>query len=1009
MTDCPPSPTLEQLLTGELAEPRAGAVRAHVSGCSHCQELLDRLSDDAELRGWLLKASSLGTQPPLDAALVRLMDGLSTPAGPDDCMTPVAARAVSSFLGPPDQDGDLGSLGPYAVQGELGRGGMGIVLRAWDPALRRRVAVKMLRPELANERTRTRFVREAQAAAHINHDHVVRVYAVANPPDSLPYFAMEYLGPTFAELIRAQQTLEPRAAATLIAQVAHGLAAAHAAGLIHRDIKPTNILLEPSTGRAKITDFGLARLETQASGMTQEGTLAGTPTYMSPEQAQGLSRVDGRSDVYSLGATLYEALTGQPPFRGAPHMILQQVVGEEPQSPRQLNDRIPYDLETICLKCLQKEPAQRYAGALEVAQDLQRFLAGEPVQARPVGILGRFGRWCRRKPLVAGLATGLVAVFCIGFAGVTWEWRQAVKSSLRAEQNWQSLREAVDKYYTQVSESQLLQEPGLQPLRRELLGAARDYYARFVQEQDKAPGLRADLAGALFRLANITRDIDSPQKARELFEQALALQEQLVHQSPGVDAYQFALAQTLNNLGNVCQDLTTNEAAQQRSLTILQDLAGRGADRDACRRGMYRAHNNLAHLYAAAWQLDKAETAYLAALAAAQKLADDHPGVSDYQTDLIASHIPLGLLYQMTGQLKKAETHYQAALDMDRRLVDTHPGVASFQYGLGMSYLNLGVVHLVDQQTISREAAAPLRAQARSDCEQSVTYLRQVAQNGPSITSYQHALALALNNRAAICQLNGQWEEAETAFKESLALFERLPPDYVPIARLQGNRDYTRLAYAVFLRDSGRHKEALDWFDRSIPAVEALWRRDERNIQARTLLCYALAARAIAFTMEDRYADALADSERALVLEPGTYHHLFKFQNTLLRARVSGSQGTQCFRALYRQAVAEAEGLLGKGVVPPGSFLSLAAMYSRAAAVAVEDEEVVPAERTARAERYAARAVLMLTKAQQAGFFLPAGRTERLRNEPVFQPLRGRPDFQKLLAEVQRAAAADGE
>ncbi|HLJ97013.1 MAG TPA: serine/threonine-protein kinase, partial [Gemmataceae bacterium] len=476
MSGCPSSETLEQLLAGELAEPAAHALRTHLRGCGQCQKLLDRLSDDAELRTWMAKAPHRPARSVLDPALVRVLAGLRTTlpnrSGSD---TPApAGRDLSLFLGPAQQEGDLGTLGPYTVQGELGRGGMGIVLRAWDPVLQRTVAVKMLRPELANEQTRARFVREAQAAARVTHDHVVRVYAVAHPPDGLPYFAMEYLaGSTLAEQIRTQQSLEPRVAAALVAQVAQGLAAAHAAGLIHRDIKPSNILLEPGTGRAKITDFGLARLDSQPSGTTQEGILAGTPTYMSPEQAQGLRSLDGRSDVYSLGATLYEALTGQTPFRGAPHMVLQQVIDEEPRPLRQLNDRIPRDLETICLKCLQKEPAQRYAGALVLAQDLQRFLDGEPVQARPVGSMSRLARWCRRRPLVAGLAAGLVTVFCAGIAGVAWEWRQAVQSStealqnaaeaqeqrVRAEQHLQSLREAVDKYYTRVSENQLLREP----------------------------------------------------------------------------------------------------------------------------------------------------------------------------------------------------------------------------------------------------------------------------------------------------------------------------------------------------------------------------------------------------------------------------------------------------------------------------------------------------------------------------------------------------------------------
>src|SRR5579871_6275045 len=864
MSGCPSSETLEQLLAGELAEPAAHALRTHLRGCGQCQKLLDRLSDDAELRTWMAKAPHRPARSVLDPALVRVLAGLRTTlpnrSGSD---TPApAGRDLSLFLGPAQQEGDLGTLGPYTVQGELGRGGMGIVLRAWDPGLQRTVAVKMLRPELANEQTRARFVREAQAAARVTHDHVVRVYAVAHPPDGLPYFAMEYLaGSTLAEQIRTQQSLEPRVAAALVAQVAQGLAAAHAAGLIHRDIKPSNILLEPGTGRAKITDFGLARLDSQPSGTTQEGILAGTPTYMSPEQAQGLRSLDGRSDVYSLGATLYEALTGQTPFRGAPHMVLQQVIDEEPRPLRQLNDRIPRDLETICLKCLQKEPAQRYAGALVLAQDLQRFLDGEPVQARPVGSMSRLARWCRRRPLVAGLAAGLVTVFCAGIAGVAWEGRQAVQSSteglqnaaeaqeqrVRAEQHLQSLREAVDKYYTRVSENQLLREPSLQPLRKELLEAARDYYAGFVQEHENDPALRAELARALFRQANITRDLGSPQISVGLLEQALAIQEQLVRASPEVEAYQFALAATLNNLGSLTYVLEESEARYRRSLALFQDLARRFPGTAAYRHGVYSNYNNLGLQYAVAWQIGKAEKAYQDAITTVQKLADEEPGNPNYQTDLIRSLMNLGDLCRLSGQLKKAEIHFQAALDLSARFVKEHPGVSSFQRALGGSYISLGLVKLTAQQCVSGEAAAAQMAQARATLETGLVHLRQVARDGPSVTAYQHDLASALLNWGIWCELNGQWVEAENAFTESLARFDKIPSNYDLLARRNGNRELCHLGYAGFLRDIGRTDEALAEYGRLIPSLETAWQNEKRNLYAKVLLCGAYLGRADTF------------------------------------------------------------------------------------------------------------------------------------------------------------------
>src|SRR5581483_6581584 len=221
------------------------------------------------------------------------------------------------------------------------------------------------------------------AAAALDHPHVVPVHAVANPADGPPYLVMPYVaGPTLRQRIAAEKRLAPREAARLVAEVADGLAAAHALGQVHRDVKPANVLLDEATGRARLTDFGLVRLA-ERGGTTLEGVLAGTPEYMSPEQVGAPDRLDARSDVYALGVTLYEALTGEVPFRGAAHMVLQQVLHDDPPSPRRLNDAVPRDLETVCLKALAKEPARRYAGAADFRDDLRRFLGGQPVRARP--------------------------------------------------------------------------------------------------------------------------------------------------------------------------------------------------------------------------------------------------------------------------------------------------------------------------------------------------------------------------------------------------------------------------------------------------------------------------------------------------------------------------------------------------------------------------------------------------------------------------------------------------
>ncbi len=201
--------------------------------------------------------------------------------------------------------------------------------------------------------------------------------------------------------------------------------------MIHCDVKPANLLFDPATGRVHIVDFGLAHF-VDSPGSIAEGTLVGTPSYMSPEQARGRGRVDALTDQYSLGASLYEMLTGEPPFRGTPARVVHQVLEEEPAAPRLLNEAIARDLETICLKAMAKEPSRRYQTAGEFGEDLRRWLRGETIRARPVGRTERTWQWCRRRPLVAGLAAALFFVIVSGFAGTFSQWRRAEAASRRA-------------------------------------------------------------------------------------------------------------------------------------------------------------------------------------------------------------------------------------------------------------------------------------------------------------------------------------------------------------------------------------------------------------------------------------------------------------------------------------------------------------------------------------------------------------------------------------------------
>jgi len=308
-----------------------------------------------------------------------------------------------------DASPDVTRFGDYELLDEIARGGMGIVYRARQRGLNRIVALKMiLAGRLATDSEVRRFYSEAEAAASLNHAGIVQVYEVGQVGHQ-HFFSMEFInGPSLSELI-GYGPLEPARAAAIIASASEAVAFAHLQGVVHRDIKPGNILLD-AHGAPHLTDFGLAG-RTEAQSDSGSGEPFGTVSYMPPEQAAGQTKETGpRSDVYSLGATLYCLLAGHPPFRSA-HAAdtLLQVISVEPVPLRRLNPRIPRDLETICLKCLEKQPARRYASADNLAADLRRFLNNEPILARPTGALVRFRKWVQRNPTLALLTTVLLA------------------------------------------------------------------------------------------------------------------------------------------------------------------------------------------------------------------------------------------------------------------------------------------------------------------------------------------------------------------------------------------------------------------------------------------------------------------------------------------------------------------------------------------------------------------------------------------------------------------------
>jgi len=430
---CPAQEQLERMLVDGLAGPEAETVERHVAGCALCQRTLESLTaddpTDVEAPGARRPEGAEGDTPPdrPSGTAPPEMNPITREGRPPPGLDSTnAARTTSNSKGPPSSRWP--AIPGYEIQEELGRGGMGVVYLARQVKAKRLVALKMiLNTKWTRAEDRLRFEIEVAALAQLKHPNIVAVFDVGAFEDQ-PYFSLEYVnGGTLAQaLARDERLLSPRRAAATVEILARAVHSAHQSGIVHRDLKPGNILLsrdhdvepgatsdDPEWGTVKIADFGLAKHLGGDNGVTQTGQVLGTPSYMAPEQVSSAGHVGTPADVFALGAILHELLVGRPPFKAdTPWQTMMQLVHQPVLPPSHWRKGVPRDLETICLKCLEKDPPRRYAGADALADELRRYLANEPIRARRVGELERVWKWARRRPAVAGLLTlVLVSLF----------------------------------------------------------------------------------------------------------------------------------------------------------------------------------------------------------------------------------------------------------------------------------------------------------------------------------------------------------------------------------------------------------------------------------------------------------------------------------------------------------------------------------------------------------------------------------------------------------------------
>jgi serine/threonine protein kinase len=788
---------------------------------------------------------------------------------------------------PPAVPGALPSIPGYELLDVVGRGGMGVVYRARQLSLKRVVALKVIRAAAhAGAEELARFRTEAEAIARMRHPNIVQIHEVGEH-DGCPYLVLEYVeGGSLAQWIHG--TPQPPAQAAALAEtLARALHALHGCRIVHRDLKPGNILLQkaeggrmkdekrrdsfsdssfilqPSAFLPKITDFGLAkRLDADAT-QTSSGAVLGTRAYMAPEQASGITReITPLADVYALGAILYELLTGRPPFAGGSAAeTLVQVLSADVLAPRRLRPGVPRDLETVCLKCLEKWPGRRYASALELAEDLQRFVQDRPVRARPVSSLRRAAKWARRRPAVAALfLLSTLTIFGLVVGGL-WHNARLGAALARAEEegeharaNYRLARDAVDRMLTRVSQKRLAYLPQMEHARREILEDALAFYQRLLTVRRDDPEARNDTALAHGRVGRINQLLERRGDAEQAFARALDLLTALTAEFPSDAKYRHDLADQRNNLALLYQDtgrfpeaevtfraaleearrlLTDSAEARHRqllasiqnNLAILHESIGNfaGAE-DAYRQALgeyaglqaadsaepnYRrelavVQANLAILLTATGCFEEAQMLYHQAQALLEKLRTALPQEPQYRRDLAGTHLNRGNLLLATGQRAHARDALSRAEGLYRALVKDFPGVPAYRHDLARCRVNQG-------NLLSRDLD---RRPARWAYDEAVALGRKLQADCPDAPEVARDLAAALLSGANLHRAEGTRDEAEAACREAQDILARLAARYPTVTDYRRSLARSHGELARLLTDAGR-----------IPDAEAAYRR----------------------------------------------------------------------------------------------------------------------------------------------------------------------------------------
>jgi eukaryotic-like serine/threonine-protein kinase len=907
------------------------------------------------------------------------------------------------------------------------KGGLGQVSVAVDQELGREVALKEIQDQHADDLTsRARFRLEAEITGGLEHPGIIPVYSLGcDPLTGRPYYAMRFVrGDNLHEAIKrfhgadvpgrdpGERSLAFRKLLGRFVDVCNAVAYAHSRGVLHRDLKPGNVMLGPY-GETLVVDWGLARLigrpaesagegperplrpsAASEMGETMAGSRVGTIGFMSPEQAEGrLDLLGPASDVYSLGATLYPLLTGRLAFEGQDSgAVLDKVIRGEVPPPRQVNPTAPPALDAICRKAMARRPEDRYPTPHELAEDIEHWLADEPVSALREPLTARARRWARRhRPLISG-AAGLMVAALVAMVVAN---RLLDRERAIASDNFRMARAAVDRYLLHVSHDPRLRQQGaLIPLRRELLRDGMTYYQAFLDRYGNTPGLRDEAAGAYDNLAMIAFETGDKREARKYLEKTLTLYREIGRGNSADPALRTRigtglrrLAVIYNKTGQPREALRAFERAREAFKALLDAPPTAEA-----RAELAIVDTDIATLKARTEGPGPTEPYLREALALWPGLAAERPDEPAYRREWARSLNEEAYLLLRIGREADSARRFGQARNLLQNLVDRHPSEPEYRDDMGRAELNLGIL----------QSAGGRPAEALKTLTRAREAFAGLVRDRPDYTQYRQDLAVCEIQLAEIHLRGRAWGEAIALLEQDRRSLQRLVA--VDATNVQLRRDLVKALYnlGICRRNTGHPQEALDLYGRAEAIVRQLSREEPENLDVRNDAGIVANNVARLHESQKRLPEAIAAYQGAIAsqrLAVDRAPDVLPYRETLNTLYLNLAR---CYRvAGDPERAAETTG------VRAGLWPKHPAQLYDAARELADCVRVAEALRTsgrpgasASPDRYADEAIAALARAVEAGF-ADAGRVEA---EKVFQPLRPRPDFRRLLEQLREKA-----